>query len=49
MTTKKCYSTDNEVFNDDGLGDLICKMDDPQVGLATTISSRNRMMRIKNL
>lgn len=32
MSTGKCYSTDDETFNNDCLGDLIDGMDDPQVG-----------------
>lgn len=32
MTIGKCYSIDNETFNDDSLSDLIDGMDDPQVG-----------------
>lgn len=32
MTTTVFYSSDNESFNEDSLGDLIDSMDDPQVG-----------------
>jgi hypothetical protein len=32
MTTTVFYSSDNESFNEDSLGDLIDGMDDPQVG-----------------
>lgn len=32
MTTGKCYSTNNEQFNCEDIGDLLDSMDDPQVG-----------------
>jgi hypothetical protein len=32
MTSQIFYSSDNESFNEDSLGDLIDGMDDPQVG-----------------